>query len=359
MRFAFNEEQQMFQDSINGALGREISIEKVRAWTKIGDFSEYNKFCFENGLTGLGFAEEHGGQGGGLIELAILFELLGKHSAPSGRVFSNFCTLSYANLVTGTAELCARALEGELVPVLCLSASQPLDTSAPVTVTGEKINGRVPLVLDAEVASEFIVPIEDETGLGLWQVQASQDAIQLKKRPLIDQTRLYADVILDNAEASYFGHVAKESATKLAAKAAVLIAAESLGLSEKMLDMTVDYVKQRVQFDVVVGSFQAVKHKAAEIFVDIQAAYSGIFYAAWALENDADDALQHAWVAKAFMTESAVVTADRALSLHGAIGYTWEYDLHLYYKRAKSNQSLLGSPRLYRDRLASLIDLLN
>src|SRR5690606_1544264 len=130
---------------------------------------------------------------------------------------------------------------------------------------------------------------------------------------------------------------------------------DSLGLCKKLLNMTVDYAKQREQFGVKIGSFQAVKHACAEMVVEIEAAYSGIYYTAWTIDNNSNDADLHAWIVKSFSTEMGVHVAESALILHGAIGYTWEYDLHYYYKRAKSNLELFGSANRYRERIASLL----
>jgi alkylation response protein AidB-like acyl-CoA dehydrogenase len=209
------------------------------------------------------------------------------------------------------------------------------------------------MVLSAPGAERMLVPLADKEGLDLWLVDAPADGLRIASRHLIDRTRQFGDVTFDSTPATLIGRLSKPAASEANARLALLLAAESLGLARRMLAMTVEYVGQRVQFGVPVGSFQAVKHSAAEAFVDIEAAHSGVYYGAWALQEREPDGVMTAWIAKAFATEMAARTADRALMLHGAIGYTWEHDLQIYYKRAKLNLELFGSPKLYRERIAA------
>jgi alkylation response protein AidB-like acyl-CoA dehydrogenase len=211
--------------------------------------------------------------------------------------------------------------------------------------------------LAAAQADQWLVLVREPGGVGLWLVPKDGEAVDTQPRPMIDRTRAFADVQLDRAHAERLGFLDEVQLEHVQARVALLVAAESLGLARRMLAMTVEYVGQRVQFGVPVGSFQAVKHCAADMLVDIEAVHSGIYYAAWALQEGVDDGLLHAWIAKATATEAAVRCADRALQLHGAIGYTWEHDLQIFYKRAKLNLELCGSPRQYRDRIADAMAL--
>jgi len=357
MRFAFTEEQEMLRDMIRGALQREAGLDKVRRWAEASDLSPFDQLAQKNGWIGIGVAEESGGQGGSLIEQAILFEELGRSAAPSGALLAGsggvlgFAARLSSGLDTGTA-LTALERSG----ALCVTAEH-----AAAAATGDlrqrqcKLSGTVPLVLHAPGATDLLVPIDEADGLGMWRVATATDGVTITPRRLIDRTRQFGDVSFNDVEAVYVGHMERAAAVEANAVLAVLVAAESLGLARRMLEMTVDYVSQRVQFGVPVGSFQAVKHSAAEALVDIEAAHSGVYYAAWALSQGEADGVLHAWIAKAFATEAAVRTADRALQLHGAIGYTWEYDLQLFYKRAKLNLELFGSPRYYRERIAATL----
>lgn len=132
----------------------------------------------------------------------------------------------------------------------------------------------------------------------------------------------------------------------------MLVAADALGAAQWMLDTTVEYVKERKQFGVAVGSFQAVKHYAAQMIVPIEATRAAVSYAAWALDEGEDDAVLHAWIAKAYAADHLNDVADKALFLHGAIGYTWEHDLQLPFKRVKADAQIAGGAAGYHDRVA-------
>jgi alkylation response protein AidB-like acyl-CoA dehydrogenase len=143
----------------------------------------------------------------------------------------------------------------------------------------------------------------------------------------------------------------------VAARAAVLVAADALGAAQRMLEETVQYVGERRQFGVPVGSFQAVKHTAAEMIVAIEGTRAAVHYAAWAVAAGEPGAQLDAWVAKARSARAASFVADKALFLHGAVGYTWEHDLQLLFKRAKSDAELFGGPGVYDDRIADSLEL--
>lgn len=352
MRFAFSEEQVMLRDMLRGALQREAGLDKVRRWAEFADLRAFAEIASRNAWIGIGIDEDSGGQGGGLIEQAILFEELGRSGAPSGALLAGMAAV--LNCASAAPDVARAALERSCA--LCVSAGRAADTvTNDVREVRGRLSGTVPLVLNATAASDLLVPIAGANGIDLWFLPIATSGVVITPRRLIDMTREFGDVVFSDAQARYVGRVDHAAAVQANAALALLVAAESLGLARRMLDMTVDYVSQRIQFGVPVGSFQAVKHAAAEAFVDIEAAHSGVYYTAWALANGEPDALLHAWIAKSFAAEAAVRTADCALRLHGAIGYTWEYDLQLLYKRAKINLELFGSPRGYRERIASAV----
>lgn len=358
MRFAFNDEQSMFRDAIHGALQQEAPSAKVREWTEAQDLSPFNEFVNSFGLSGLGFSEELGGQGGGAIELAILFEELGLTAAPSGEILAgNSGALSFAAQLSGGLSHFSKVLAGEAVVALCTNAGLLPSKCRDITADGNFLTGSVKLVLNAPVSDYLLVLVQENSSTGLWLISASEAGVAITPRKLLDRTRLYGDVYIDRVPANKLGVISAEGIARAEARLALCVAAETLGLCKKMLDMTVDYAKQREQFGVKIGSFQAVKHACAEMVVEIEAAYSGIYYTAWAIDSDETDADLHAWVVKSFCADMGVHVAESALKLHGAIGYTWEYDLHYYYKRAKSNRELFGSPKAYREKIAERLSL--
>ncbi|MEO8299328.1 MAG: acyl-CoA dehydrogenase family protein [Burkholderiales bacterium] len=351
MQFAFLEEQVMLREMLRSALQREAGLDKVRRWAESADLRAFTKIATRNGWSGIGVDEDLGGQGGSLIEQAILFEELGRSCAPSGALLASAAlgfTAGFAPTVVEASMECGYAL--------CVSAAHAADAGGDdIREADGKLSGTVRLVLNATAADNLLVPVASGSGIDFWSVPTRGSGVSITPRRLIDMTREFGDVVFSDTPASYVGRVDRPTAERANATLALMVAAESLGLARRMLEMTVSYVSQRVQFGVPVGSFQAVKHAAAEVFVDLEAAHAGVYYTAWALANAEPDGVLHAWICKSFAGEAAVRAADCALRLHGAIGYTWEYDLQLFYKRAKSNLELFGSPRGYRERIASAV----
>ena len=177
----------------------------------------------------------------------------------------------------------------------------------------------------------------------------------IQPRSLVDPGRSIALISFAGAPATPLGDAG--DLADAAALGAVLIAAEAVGAAERLLEMTVEYVAQRVQFGVVIGTFQAVKHAAADMLVDVETARSAVHYAAWAFGAGRADAIAAVNMAKSYAVPAAAAVADRALALHGAVGFTWEHDLHLFLKRIHSAAALFGGSAGHREQLASSLDL--
>ena len=207
----------------------------------------------------------------------------------------------------------------------------------------------MPRVLADDTTTWFVVPGERELRL----VEASGPGVTRTRRKLLDRSRSVADVTLDRAPSRRLGVPDPgEVLLQAPARAAVLVAADALGASAKMLDLAVAYSRQRHQFGVPIGSFQAVKHAAATMLVGVEAARSAVYFAAASVDAGGPEALLHAAAVKAQVTGEGSRAADSALTLHGAIGYTWEYDLQLFYKRARLDEKLAGSPEWWNERIA-------
>jgi alkylation response protein AidB-like acyl-CoA dehydrogenase len=177
----------------------------------------------------------------------------------------------------------------------------------------------------------------------------------VRARDLVDPGRSIGDLDLDGAPAEAL--CSAGSAGDLAGLGAVLVSAEAVGAAARLLEMTVEYVSQRRQFGVVIGSFQAIKHTAADMLVEIETARSAVYYAAWALGSADAAAAIAVSMAKAYAAPAAASVADKALALHGAVGFTWEHDLHLFLKRTHTARALFGSAGAHRERVAVLLDL--
>jgi alkylation response protein AidB-like acyl-CoA dehydrogenase len=309
------------------------------------DHAPAAEIAIRQGWTGIGIPEDRGGQGGGTLELAILAEELGRGAVPADRLYS--ALLAAALLVhveDPQASALVRAIAGgEGSAALLRHAGKPLDAPA-----GGCANR---MVLGAHGADVLIAYDAD----GLWLADA--EVTQTHPLLMVDRTRALAEVVGAAESARRLGTVAAEHLTHVAATAAVIIGADTLGAAQRMLDLTIEYVGQRTQFGVPVGSFQAVKHAASEMLVAIEGSRAVVQYAAWAVAVQEPHHAIDAWVAKARSARAGKLVADRALFLHGAVGYTWEHDLQLLFKRAKSDAQLFGGPSRYEERIADALEL--
>jgi len=344
---SFTDEQQFLREAVRGAVDREAPLVRVRDWV-LGehvDHSEAHGLAVRQGWTGIGIPEEAGGQGGGPLELAILAEELGRGAVPADTLYATL--VASLALLRCTDEGAAAHVEqlsgGEVTGALARPGGLPLDAPAP--------EGELALVPGAPGASLLVA----------WSGQALElheaGAASVTPRRMVDRTRSVADVVLGAQPTARLTGVGPDEMRAVAAWAAVLVAADALGAAQRMLDLTVEYVGQRVQFGVPVGSFQAVKHAAAEMLVGIEGTRAAVHYAAWAVGAGEPGAEVDAWVAKARASRAAVDVADKALFLHGAVGYTWEHDLQLLFKRAKSDAELFGGPGAYDNRIADSLKL--
>jgi alkylation response protein AidB-like acyl-CoA dehydrogenase len=248
----------------------------------------------------------------------------------------------------------AEQLAGEHRFAAAIPADQ-VPAWAPLSVAEGRLTGVVRHVLGADESDVFIVPVTGPDGPGLARVSASEAAIG--RDDLLDRSRAACGVEFDRARIIEV-HAAPETClSDTAALAGVLTSADALGSAERMRELAVEYSKQRKQFGQFIGSFQAVKHAAAQMLVTVEASYSTALYAAAAIDAGLADAPTIAAVAKAQVTAAVADLAESALTVHGAIGYTWEHDLHLFYKRAKLDRILFGPPRVWNERVAvALLD---
>jgi alkylation response protein AidB-like acyl-CoA dehydrogenase len=349
-------EQDAYQEAFRGWLSDVAAPDVVRRWLDAGDAAAFEKLFADGGWGGVGLPEELGGQGGGLVELALTAEELARAAAPSAGWLATVLAVP-ALARAGHRDIAELALAGQTAAYLMPAECVP-DEAPPLSVdeTGA-VSGSVPRVLAGGTAVTFVVPaVSSGTGNGqeLRLVEAGTPAVARTGRKLLDRSRAVADVRLDRAPSRRLELAdPAEALRRASARAAVLVAADSLGASVRMLDLAVAYSKQRHQFGVPIGSFQAVKHAAAMILVGVEAARSAVYFAAASVDAGGPDSFLHAAAVKAQVTAEGARTADSALTLHGAIGYTWEYDLQLFYKRARLDEKLLGSPAQWNERIAS------
>lgn len=352
MRWELTEEQSMLQEALHGWLDRYAAPANVRKWSESGDTAEFDRRFAEDGWFAAGLPEEIGGGGGGLLELALVAEALGRYAAPASA-----WTASVLAAPLLPVDPAARVASGVEPAAVVADMSRPLDAVPTVSADASgALTGAVSTVLGGERAAWLVVPATGPDGLGLYLLAASDAGVVT--RELLDRSRGAADIRFDGAAAVRLDLDAEPVLADIAQRAAVLIAADSLGAMNKALDLATEYSRTRQQFGVPIGSFQAVKHAAATILVSVEAGRSVAYYAAASVDAGHDERAIHAAVAKAQVTASAVRSVDSALVLHGAIGYTWEHDLQLYYKRAKLDEKLFGPPAVWNERVASALPLL-
>jgi len=350
-------EQDAYQEAFRDWLSDAAAPEVVRQWLDAGDAGAFEKLFADGGWSGVGLPEKFGGQGGGLVELALTAEQLARVAAPSAGWLATVLAVP-ALALAGHGDLVELALAGQTAAYLIPAESVP-DEAPPLSADAAgAISGSVPRVLAGDAAVRFVVPVVPpgtKAGRELRLVEAGAPGVTRTRRKLLDRSRSVADVALDRAASHRLGLAADpaEVLRQASARAAVLVAADSLGASARMLELAVAYSKQRRQFGVPIGSFQAVKHAAATILVGVEAARSAVYFAAASVDAGGPEAFLHAAAVKAQVTAEAARSADSALAMHGAIGYTWEYDLQLFFKRAKLDERLLGTPAEWNERIAA------
>jgi alkylation response protein AidB-like acyl-CoA dehydrogenase len=315
----------------------------------------------EIGCPGLAVPEDRGGAGGSWREVAVVAEELGRGVARlaaggAGAVpFLGTTLATAALLAVAPTDLLAKVASGGTVAVLALPLSSPPGSAVPVTVRaeGSRLHGTVTSVGDAVAAEVLVVPTPD----GLFAVDA--EAVSLAPLVSLDETRPLCDVTLEATPATLIaGGPAAAAAWGAALTAgAVVLASEQLGVATWCLESTVDYVKTRYQFARPVGSFQAVKHRLAHLWVDVTQARAVARYAAACLADGDPDVTVAASLAQAHCGPTAVKAAEECVQLHGGIGFTWEHPAHWYLKRAKSSAISLGTAVQHRAALGTLVDL--
>jgi alkylation response protein AidB-like acyl-CoA dehydrogenase len=313
------------------------------------------------GATALLIPEERGGHGSTAREAAVVLEELGRYVAPVPFLGSAVLATTALLACAGGDDLLAALASGESVGTLAVPLSTGPGSAFPrsVRIDGGALHGRVTSVADAAVADVLVVPALGPDGPELHAVRVADPAVTVTPVVSLDLTRPIADVDLAGAASTRLaGPDRAESAVDGALLAgAGLLASEQLGIAEWCLDSTVGYLKERKQFGRVVGSFQALKHRIANLWEQLVLARATARYAADMLATGDADIPVAVAVAQSLCAPVAVHTAEECVQLHGGIGMTWEHPAHLYLKRAKANEIALGTPGQHRARLAPLIDL--
>jgi alkylation response protein AidB-like acyl-CoA dehydrogenase len=359
--FDFDADQNALRDAVRTTLSRSLPKEKLRAIIDSGDAfpDELWRQFADLGWTGLLVAEEHGGLGLGLVDMCVVMEEMGTLPLP-GPFYSSAVLATLAANRLGLTDLLPALASGEARGTVAIeeigTTNDPLaDVATRATKTGNewRLDGLKPTVMDGEGADWVLVIARDDEGVAAYLVERP-DATAV---PGLDPTRRLARLELVSTPARRVGPDGDQTEVlrRVLDDAAVMLSAELVGACDAAFALAADYAKVRVQFGRPIGTFQAVKHIAADMLQALTLARVGTHKAAWASDADAPDREVTAAMAKAWVGEAAVhVTAD-TIQIHGGVGFTWDCDAHLYYKRAKANDLLLGRQGWQRRRVADLI----
>lgn len=353
MQFGLSESQEFLKDSARKFFAGECPIAEVRRLMDTDtayDASLWSKIV-DQGYTGIIFPEEYGGVGLGKVELILLMEEAGRALLP-GPFFS---TVALAGVVIDAAaspekrkKYLAPICRGERrSTVAVLEAAANWDPAA-IQIAGAsgKLTGEKRFVPDAAVADFIVVAARD----GVFVVDAKASGMKIAPMKGMDLGRKLYTIQFNNTPAEKLGDAAGLSRAFDISTAALV--AEMVGGMQRTLEISVDYAKMRKQFGKPIGMFQAVQHQCADMYLETESSRSAAYYAAWALEENAPDASVAVSIAKMYASDACRTVGNRGIQIHGGMGFTWENDLHLYYRRAKSSETMFGDATFHRERIA-------
>jgi alkylation response protein AidB-like acyl-CoA dehydrogenase len=374
VNFGFSDEQEQLRDAVRRFLVAKSSSEEVRRLmdTEDGyDQAVWSQMANELGLQSIQIPEEHGGQGFTFLELGIVVEEMGRVllCAP---FFSTVVLAANAIINAGTPDQQGKLLPGiaagETIATLAFTEPTGKWDAAGVEMVAKgsgdsyTLDGTKSFVLDGHLADLVVVVARLEgtsgaEGISLFTVDGAATGLTRTALATMDQTRKQAKLEFAGVAAAPLGEpgAAWPALAKTLDQAAAMLSNEMVGGAQTVLDMAVDYAKVRVQFGRPIGSFQAIKHKCADMLMEVESGKSAAYYAAWAASEDNDELPTAASLAKAYCSDAYFHAAGENIQIHGGIGFTWEHDAHLYFKRAKTSELLLGDPAYHRELLAQHI----
>ena len=371
MNFAFSEEQEELRRITRQFLeskSPEAEVRRLMDTDEGYDEKVWGQMANELGLQSMIIPEEFGGQGFSFVELTVVLEEMGR---------ALLCAPYFSSCVLATSALLHAgddAAKGEHLPgiasgetIATLAFTEPngkwdesgIEATATKDGDAYKLSGTKMFVLDGAQATLLIVAAKTGAGTSLFAVDPAGSGVTRTNLATMDQTRKQAKVELDGAAGTLIGTDGGGWATleRVLDLAAVALAAEQVGGAQKVLEEAVQYAKDRVQFGRPIGSFQAIKHKCADMLLEVESAKSAAYYAAWCAAELNDELPSVASLAKAYCSEAYFHAAAENIQIHGGIGFTWEHPAHLYFKRAKSSELLFGDPTYHRELLAQRIGI--
>ncbi len=371
VNFAFSDEQEQLREFVRSFLDEKSSEAAVREQmdTEQGyDTAVWNQMAEQMGLQAIAIPEEFGGQGFGFVELIVVLEEMGR-SLICAPYFSSVVLAANTLLLSGDDAAKQAHLPGiaagETIAALALTEENGRWDEGGVTMEatasgdGWVLNGTKSYVIDGHIANLLLVAARTTNGVSLFSVDPTSDGVTRTPLSTMDQTRKQAKIDFVDTAASLVGAEGEGWSVieKVLDLAAVALAAEQVGGAQMCLDMSVEYAKVRVQFGRPIGSFQAIKHKCADMLLEVESAKSAAYYAGWCAAEMNDELPQVASLAKSYCSEAYFHAAAENIQIHGGIGFTWEHPAHLYFKRAKSSELMFGDPTYHRELLAQRIGI--
>jgi len=371
MNFAFTEEQEELRKTVRAFLDSKSPETAVR--TQMETEQGYDKAVWDQmgsqmGLMGLHIPEDFGGMGFSYVELGVVLEEMGR-ALLCAPYFSTVVLAANTLLQSGDDAAKKKYLPGiaagETIATLASTEPSGKWDESGITMTakgsGSKftLDGTKMFVIDGHTASLIIVAARTGKGVSLFAVDGNAKGLTRTALSTMDQTRKQAKLEFKGVEAELIGAEGKgwEVLSKVFDLAAVALAAEQVGGAQKVLDMAVEYAKVRVQFGRPIGSFQAIKHKCADMLLEVESAKSAAYYGMWCASEMNEELASVASLSKAYCSEAYFHAAAENIQIHGGIGFTWEHPAHLYFKRAKSSELLFGDPAYHREQLAQRIGI--
>jgi len=379
MDFGFSEEQDLLRGQARDFLDKQCPpavVRRLMASERGYDDAMYRRMA-ELGWTAIPFPERHGGLGLGMVDLTVVLEEMGRHVTPAP-LQSAVGLAGMVLLHGGSEEQRQRWLpsicDGSAVGTVALAEASGRWDAAGVQLAARRsgdtyvLRGEKRYVTDAHVAAWMIVPVRtgesagDGAGVSLLLVDTAAPGVTVRTVKSMDQTRRLCTVVLDDVAVPADRLVGPEGhgwplLRKALDRTLVAISAELCGTAQRAMELSVDYAKTRQQFGRPIGSYQAVAHRCADMLVQVESAKSLTYYAAWAVDNDVPEAPLAAAMAKAYASDAARLVTGAAIQVHGGIGFTWEHDMHLYFKRAKWGETTLGDAVFHRERVAQALEL--
>ena len=369
MNFDFSDDQKFLRDEARKFLEAQCTSAHVRAVLDDENMSHNDdvwKKIVEMGWLGAAIPEEYGGLGLGMLELCVIAEELGRVLAPVPFGSSAFF-FAEALKLAGSEEqklaLLPKVADGSVIGCIAISEGPGEIKAGNVTtrLSGGTISGKKIPVTDGDIATHAVVLVKDGSGESLVIVDLSQSGVSREPIKTLEPTRSHATISFDGAAAQLLGEAGNGMALldQINDRAAVLLAFEQLGGASRCLEMANAYAKERVAFGRAIGGNQAIKHKLADMYVKNEVARSNAYYGAWALSSNAAELPEAAAAARVAASEAFWFASKENIQTHGGMGFTWEVDCHLFYRRSKLLSVQAGSPAVWKEKLVSALEAKN